>query len=56
VIELTDADWYADAKNDPELAEWLDLSKKPKQHPMDDTKNEGLLGKFKDETNGVVIV
>ena len=58
--EVFTDDVYADMKEDMDSPDtsrhWFDFSGYPKQHPNYDTRNEKVLEKMKDETNGVPVV
>lgn len=54
VIEVETHDLYADLR-EPELAQHFDFSDYPKEHPCYSAVNKKVVGKFKDETNGVPI-
>ena len=53
VIYVKTDDIYEDLK---EINEYMDFSDYPKDHPNYDVTNKKVLGKFKDELNGKVIV
>ena len=53
LIEIPTDDLYKDLQE--ELAEHFDFSNYPKDHPLFNVTNKAVLGKFKDETFGIII-
>jgi hypothetical protein len=48
--EIKNADFYEFMKNNPY---YFDTSDYPKDHPLYSDKNKKVIGKFKDELNGI---